>query len=311
MFERVLITGGGGQLASDLENQLAPHAEVLAPTHAVLDIADEHALAEVISRLEPDLVINCAALHNVEDCERAIDEAFAVNVRAVLQLARHCVRASAKLVHLSTNYVFDGAAPAPYTEEAPAAPLSVYGISKLAGEQAALAYAPGALVVRTAGLYGLQGSASKGGNFVVRMIARAQEHGALRVVADQMLTPTFTADLACGIVSAVAAGVTGLLHLTNAGATSWHGFTEEILELAGVEVPVEAVQTVLSPGGAPRPLNGVLQSSVASHWQLAPLRPWNDALADYLDRAGLLARGDSRLIAAAPLTQHGRRPACS
>jgi dTDP-4-dehydrorhamnose reductase len=170
-------------------------------------------------------------------------------------------------------------------------PRSIYAVSKLAGEHAALAYAPGALVVRTAGLYGLHGSASKGGNFVTRIIARAREQGALKVVADQRLTPTFTADLAAGIVGAVDRGVTGTLHLTNSGGTSWHGFTEAIMDLAGVEVPVEPGTTTIARGAAERPLNGVLRSSVSERAGLPPLRPWRTALTDYLERAGLLAAG--------------------
>src|SRR4029453_13504536 len=166
-------------------------------------------------------------------------------------------------------------------------PRSIYGISKLAGEHAALAYAPGALVVRTAGLYGLHGSVSKGGNFVTRMIARAREQGALKVVADQRLTPTFTSDLAAGILAAVKADVTGTLHVTNSGATSWHGFTEAIMELAGVSVPVEAVSTTRQPGSADRPLNGVLVSPVSEQAGLAPMRPWQTALANYLEGAGV------------------------
>ncbi len=242
-----------------------------------------------LRRVRPDLVFNCAAFHNVEVCEREEDQAFAVNARAVKRLAARCADSGARFVHLSTNYVFDGSAPKPYDEDAAPNPRSIYAISKLAGEHAALAYAPGALVVRTAGLYGLHGSASKGGNFVTRMIARAREQGALTVVADQRLTPTFTADLAAGIIAALDADVTGTLHLTNSGATSWHGFTEAIMELAGVDVPVEAGTTMIAPGGADRPLNGVLRSTVSERAGLAPLRPWRDALTDYLERAGLLA----------------------
>jgi dTDP-4-dehydrorhamnose reductase len=185
--------------------------------------------------------------------------------------------------------VFDGTATEPYDELALPNPRSIYAISKLAGEHAALAYAPGSLVVRTAGLYGLHGSVSKGGNFVTRMIARAREQGALKVVADQQLTPTFTADLASGILDAVDAGVTGTLHVTNSGATSWHGFTEAIMELAGVEVPVEEGITTIAPGAADRPLNGVLRSRVSVRAGLPALRPWRAALADYLERADLLA----------------------
>lgn len=286
---RVLITGGGGQLASDLEAQLHDGAEVLAPSRAELDITDDDAVESVFAALRPTLVFNCAAFHNVEVCEREEDQAFAVNARAVKRLAVRCGETDAQLVHLSTNYVFDGVAAEAYDEDALPSPRSIYAISKLAGEHAALAYAPRALVVRTAGLYGLHGSASKGGNFVTRMIARAREQGALTVVADQQLTPTFTADLAAGILAAIDADVSGTLHVTNSGATSWHGFTEAIMELAGIDVPVEAGTTTIAPGAADRPLNGVLRSPASERADLAPLRPWRTALTDYLERAGLLA----------------------
>jgi dTDP-4-dehydrorhamnose reductase len=283
---RVLITGGGGQLASDLQAQLGTDAEVVAPPRAELDISDDAAVRAVLEQVRPTVVYNCAAFHNVEICETEEGRAFEVNAWAVKRLAEGCASVGARLVHLSTNYVFDGTADRPYGEDHLPNPRSIYAISKVAGEHAALAYG---LVIRTAGLYGLHGSVSKGGNFVTRMIARAREQGALNVVADQRLTPTFTADLAAGIRAAVDAGVTGTLHLTNAGATSWHEFTEAIMELAGVSVPVEAVRTVRRPGAADRPLNGVLASPASERAGLAPLRPWRTALADYLERAGLLA----------------------
>jgi dTDP-4-dehydrorhamnose reductase len=287
--ERVLITGGGGQLASDLETLLRSDAYVVAPSRADLDITDDAAVRTVFDDVRPTVVYNCAAFHNVEVCEREEDRAFDVNTRAVKRLAACCANHGARFVHLSTNYVFEGAADRPYGEDELPSPRSIYAISKLAGEHAALAYAPSALVVRTAGLYGLHGSVSKGGNFVTRMIGRAREQGALKVVADQRLTPTFTSDLAAGILAAVEADVTGTLHVTNSGATSWHGFTEAIMELAGVSVPVEAISTVRQPGAADRPLNGVLVSPVSERAGLAPLRPWRTALTDYLERAGLLA----------------------
>ena len=287
--ERVLITGGGGQLASELCASRAGDAEVQAPPRADLDVTDDAAVDSIFAEVRPTIVFNCAAFHNVEVCEREEDQAFAVNARAVKRLAARCADTGARFVHLSTNYVFDGTGDEPYDEASAPNPRSMYAISKLAGEQAALAYAPDALVVRTAGLYGLHGSASKGGNFVTRMLARAQEQGALTVVADQLLTPTYTADLAAGILAAVDAGVTGTLHVTNSGATSWHGFTEAIMELAGVDVPVEPSTTTIAPGGADRPLNGVLRSSVSKRAGLPEMRPWRTALTDYLERAGLLA----------------------
>jgi dTDP-4-dehydrorhamnose reductase len=261
----------------------------VALSRSQLDVTDDAAVQSAFSVIQPTIVLNCAAFHNVEVCEDEEDQAFEVNARAVKSLALNCAAADAQLVHLSTNYVFDGTSAEPYDEHDLPNPRSVYGISKLAGEHAALAYAPGSLVVRTAGLYGLQGSASKGGNFVTRMIARARQHGALKVVADQWLTPTFTRDLAAGIIGALDAGVTGTVHLTNSGATSWHGFTEAIVELAGIEVPVEVGATKIAPGAADRPRNGVLKSSALKRAGLAPLRDWREALAEYLERSGLRA----------------------
>ena len=222
---RVLITGARGQLGSDLSGLLAERGEVRAAGREELDVTDDAAVAAAMAALSPTLVVNCAAFHNVDLCEREEDRSFEVNARAVKRLAQACAATGAKLVHFSTNYVFDGTSAEPYDEGERPSPRSVYAISKLAGEHAALAYAPGALVVRTAGLYGMHGSESKGGNFVTRMLARAREQGSLRMVADQRLTPTFTWDLARAVVEALDADADGVLHLTNSGECSWHEFT--------------------------------------------------------------------------------------
>ena len=276
---RTLITGGGGQLASDLEELLGERGQVWSRSREELDITDDEAVAAAMSSFAPTVVYNCAAYHNVDVCEDTEDRAFAVNARAVKRLAQRCTEQGARLVHLSTNYVFDGSGERPWTEEDLPRPRSIYALSKLAGEHAALAYAADALVVRTGGLYGEHGSASKGGNFVVRMITRARETNALRMVADQRLTPTATADLAAALVQASDRGVGGLLHLTNAGACSWYEFTVAIMEEAGIEVPIEAVTT--SGGGADRPLNGVLSCARAEAAGLGPLPHWRDALRRY------------------------------
>jgi dTDP-4-dehydrorhamnose reductase len=164
-------------------------------------------------------------------------------------------------------------------------PRSIYALTKLAGEHAALAYARRALVARTGGLYGLHGSRSKGGNFVQRMITRAREQGSLRMVADQRLQPTYTSDLATAILTAVNSGASGIVHLTSSGACSWHEFTAAIMARAGIDVPIEAVQT--SPGGVERPLNGVLARPRADQLGLSSLRPWEQALTEYMERAEL------------------------
>jgi dTDP-4-dehydrorhamnose reductase len=280
---RALITGGGGQLASDLQELLGGDARSFS--HAELDIADSAAVDRAFAEVQPDVVFNCAAFHNVDVCETEPDSAWAVNVRAVRDLAGR----GAKLVHLSTNYVFDGRREQPYGEDDLPNPRSIYALTKLAGEYAALAYGTDALVVRGAGLYGLHGSASKGGNFVQRMVTRAKEQGALKMVADQRLQPTFTADLAASLIDAVNAGADGVLHLAASGACSWFEFTEAIMELAGIDVPIEPVQTTIGPGQPDRPLNGVLARPRADGLGLPPLRPWREALEDYMDRAGLRA----------------------
>jgi dTDP-4-dehydrorhamnose reductase len=290
-LDRVLVTGGGGQLASDLEEQLeARGSEVRAPGRSELDVTDEAAVERAFEEVRPSVVFNCAAFHNLDVCEREVDRSFEVNARAVKRLGERCREGGAKLVHLSTNYVFDGRAPEPYAEDDRPNPRSVYAISKLAGEYCALSYAPGALVVRGAGLYGLHGSASKGGNFVTRMLGRAREEGAqLKMVADQRLSPTFTADLAAALIEAVERDAAGTLHLAAGGECSWFEFTEAIMEIAGVEVPLDPVETTVPPGGVDRPLNGVLARPAADAAGLTPLRHWRDALQEYMERAGLAA----------------------
>lgn len=279
---RALITGGGGQLASDLVSLLGSEAHAL--DHSELDITDTDALDRAFAELDPDIVINCAAFHNVDVCEVERERAWRVNVDAVRDVALR----SPRLVHVSTNYVFDGERPIPYGEFDLPSPRSVYALTKLAGEHAALSYAPQTLVVRTAGLYGLHGSASKGGNFVQRMVARARALGELRMVSDQRLQPTFTADLAAAVLAAVGIGATGVVHLTAGGECSWLEFTEEIMRLAGIEVPIDPVRTTIPPGGVNRPLNGVLARPRATAVGLAALRDWKDGLADYMTRAGLI-----------------------
>jgi dTDP-4-dehydrorhamnose reductase len=285
---RALITGGGGQLASDLQSLLGE--DVRSFSHAELDIADADAVARALAEVRPDVVFNCAAFHNVDVCEREPDQSWAVNVRAVRELALRAPR----LVHLSTNYVFDGRRPEPYAEDDLPAPRSVYALTKLGGEYAALGYNERALVVRSGGLYGLHGSASKGGNFVQRMIARAREQGALRMVADQRLQPTYTAHLAAALLEAVEREAAGVLHLTASGACSWHEFTLAIMELAGLDVPIEPVETTIGPGGVDRPLNGVLARPAADALGLTPLPDWRAGLEEYMAAAGLVAGAAQR-----------------
>jgi dTDP-4-dehydrorhamnose reductase len=276
--KRVLITGGNGQLGSDLAEQLG----VRALSHAELDIADDAAVAAAVE--DVDVVFNCAAYHNVDLCETEEEMSFRINAVAVKRMAQACTAAGAKLVHFSTNYVFDGRGDEPYNESDLPSPRSVYAQSKLAGEYAALSYGDKALVIRGSGLYGLHGSAQKGGNFVTRVLERAREGQQLRMVSDQRLQPTFTRDLATAVIEAVDADATGVLHLTAGGACSWLEFTQAIFEIAGLDVEIEAIAT--PTGGTDRPRNGVLARARADELGLTPLRDWRDALDAYMQRAG-------------------------
>ena len=277
-MKRVLITGGNGQLGSDLAEQLG----VKALSHAELDIADDAAVAEAVEGME--VVFNCAAYHNVDLCETEEEMSFRINGVAVKRMAQACTAAGAKLVHFSTNYVFDGRREEPYSEYDLPSPRSVYAQSKLAGEYAALAYGDKALVIRGSGLYGLHGSGQKGGNFVTRVLSRAREGQQIRMVSDQRLQPTFTRDLATAVIEAVERGAEGLLHLTAGGACSWLEFTQALYEIAGLDVQIEAIET--PPGGTDRPRNGVLARTRADELGLTPLRDWRAALEDYMQRAG-------------------------
>src|SRR3954452_1413591 len=282
-LERVLITGGNGQLGSDLAEQLGERADVRAPGRTGLGIADDDAVARELTAFRPNTVLHCPSYHNVDLCETEKEMSFRINAVAVKRMAERCSAAGAKLVHFSTNYVFDGRRAEPYEEDDPPAPRSVYAISKLTGEHCALAYSDGALVVRSSGLYGLHGSGQKGGNFVTRVLTRARDGQRIRMVSDQRLQPTFTRDLAAAVIEAVDAEADGVLHLTASGACSWLEFTETIFDLADVDVPIDVVTT---SGPVDRPLNGVLGRSRADVLGLTPLRGWREALADYMALAG-------------------------
>lgn len=267
-----MITGAEGQLGRDL-GRLLPDARGFG--RAALSITDAGALARALSEERPDVVFNCAAYNGVDAAEDPESPAWSVNAEGPGLVAEACRAAGARLVHFSTNYVFSGALPRPASEEDEPDPQSAYARSKLEGERRVLATLPTALVVRCAGLFGSGGSAVKGGSFPERILARARAGDPLRVVDDQRLNPTSTADLAAGAVKLVDDGMEGVVHLVADGCCSWWDFSVETLRLAGVERPVERIPT--PPGGASRPRNGCLTSV-----RVPPLRPWQEGLRDFI-----------------------------
>jgi dTDP-4-dehydrorhamnose reductase len=254
---------------------LLPHA--LALDHADLDVADP--LATRAALAEADLVFNCAAYNAVDRAESEPEFAWRVNGEAPGLLAAACRDAGARLVHFSTNFVFDGSGERPWLESDEPRPLGAYARSKREGEVRVLDELPSALVIRTAGVFGRsgQGSASKGGSFVDRILQRAVAGDPLRVVDDQRLNPTYAAHLAAAAQAAAAAGRTGLLHLVAEGCCSWWELAVAALEAAGQAArAVERLSSEALTMAAPRPRNGCLASE---SWP--PLPSWRQGVAEW------------------------------
>lgn len=275
---RWLVTGAGGQLGRDLVAVLGEQGErdVLALDRAQLDIADPGAVRSTLGSERPDVVLNAAAYTAVDAAEADEATAYAVNAQAPAWLAACTAQSGARLVHVSTDYVFDGAATQPYAEDAPPAPRTAYGRTKRAGEEAVLALDPRAYVVRTAWVYG-----AGGGNFVRTMLRLAGERDVLTVVRDQVGAPTWSRDLAEGLVALARSGAEpGIYHCTNGGQASWFEFAQAIFAESGLDParvhPVTSQQFVRP---APRPTYSVLSDRRWVGAGLAPLPHWRAALA--------------------------------
>src|ERR1051325_2840938 len=213
----IALLGANGQLGHDLVPALYEH-RIHPLTRKEIDVTDSARTRELLFALSPDVILNTTAYHRVDDCETKPDLAYAVNALAVLNLIRIANDLNAVLVHISTDYVFDGAANQPYTEDATPFPLSVYANSKLSGEFLVRALCKKYFLIRTCGLYGRAGSQGKGGNFVETMIAKAKRGEPIRVVNDQVVTPTYTVDLARQLARVLPLEKYGLYHITNEGS---------------------------------------------------------------------------------------------
>lgn len=280
---RILLIGATGQLGSDILRNNDAH-DIIAPDRAALDLANPQQVAEAIRALRPDAVINCAAFHDVLLCEKEPEQAFRINCTAVRDLAVLCRQTGTWLVTFSSDYVFGGDKRTPYLEDDRPAPLQIYGITRLAGEFAALAAAPErAVIVRTCGLYGRTGSRSRGGNFVDKRVEDARRNSLIEVSSDQTVSPTSTDDLSRAVLSLIAHPELrpGIYHLVNEGACTWYELTRTTVELLGLKTEVRPVDRGGRSGDMRRPLYSALANTRARALGIV-LRPWQEALAGYL-----------------------------
>ena len=271
---KVLVTGAGGQLGLELKELLSRRGhDIIALTRKELDVSNARAVERALEEHAPELVVNAAAYTNVDGCETETGLAYAVNALGPRNLAQSCGRRGCELLHVSTNYIFDGGSGRPYEPFDPPGPISAYGRTKLAGEEYVMRLSTRWYVVRTAGVYG------EGRNFVRTMLRVGRERDSLKIKDDEYVSPTYARDLAMGIAKVIEARLYGLYHVTNSGSCSWYEFAREIFRLAGMEVEVVPVPSSEYPLPAARPANGVLSDPGG-----VELRHWRAALDDYLKR---------------------------
>lgn len=291
---KVVVTGTGGQLGTDLCKVLRDF-EVIPLTHRDIEIGDMNSVKRVLNEYKPDTIINTAAYVRVDDCETEPDKAFLINALGARNVAVVAQELGAKLVHISTDYVFGGVGetlvvshklggdkPRPYTEFDTPIPLSIYGRSKLAGEDFVHHLCQKHFIVRTSGLFGIAGSSGKGGNFIETVLTLATERDELKVVNDQEFSPTYTMDLAKKIAQLITTEYYGIFHITNKGACSWYEFAKEILKLTDLKIRLIPITSDKHPQKARRPHFSVLDNYHLRLLGMDDMRTWQEALKDYM-----------------------------
>jgi len=281
---KIAVIGANGQLGNDLVVAFSDNGDaVCGLSHAEIDIADAQSVTRALEGIRPEAIVNTAAMHHVENCEREPEKALAVNALGARNLAMVARDLGAVLMHVSTDYVFDGSKGSPYREEDTPRPLNAYGISKLAGEHFVRATTPRHFVIRTSGLYGKSPCRAKGGlNFIELMLKLARERGEVKVVDSEVVSPTSTAELALQIVRLSRSDSFGLYHATAEGSCSWYEFAREIFALTGTPVRLKVASPDEFPAKVPRPKYSVLENAALKSRGLNVFKPWQDALRTYL-----------------------------
>ena len=274
----ILVTGHRGILGRAVIAELKRRGvDVTGADVSEMDIADEGRVRAVVGRLRPEVVINCAAYTAVDACEGQRDLCFAVNATGAGNVAGAAAGAGARVIHLSTDYDFDGSSRVPYTEDAEPAPLSAYGESKWEGEKLVAAAAPDHLIVRTAGLFGVGGV-----SFVSKILARAKNGGSLEVVNDQWSSPTYAGHLAEALAELLDIEFRGVVHVAGAGVASWYDVAGEVLKLTALDVPVRGISAADLASAAERPAFSALDCSRYAGLTGRVMPPWREGLKAYL-----------------------------
>jgi dTDP-4-dehydrorhamnose reductase len=280
----IAVIGADGQLGTDLSAAFTAHGDaVCALTHSHIEITDVDSVSCILGEIRPNVIINTAAMHHVENCEREPAKAFEVNGLGSKNLAVVAQDLGAVLMQVSTDYVFDGGKGSPYTEDDSPCPLNTYGITKLAGEHFVRSYAEKHFVIRTSGLYGKSPCRAKGGlNFIELMLKLAKERGLVRVVDSEVVSPTSTEELAAQLVQLSCSDCYGLYHATAEGSCSWYEFAQEIFAITDTPVRLEVAESDEFPAKVPRPKYSALENHALKDQGLNTFKPWQHGLRAYL-----------------------------
>jgi dTDP-4-dehydrorhamnose reductase len=288
---KALLLGPNGQLGHDIRAAHAAtgeHVDLACLGRDQLDVANLAEIPRVLGEIDFDILINCTSYHKTDEVEENASLAIAINSHAVEAMARICKSRGARLVHISTDYVFGGDRTLyrPLLEIDPPRPVNVYGASKALGETLAQHANEDTVILRVASLFGIAGASGKGGNFVETMIRLARERGTLRVVDDQVMSPTATADVASAILKLLIDGApAGIYHVVNSGAASWYEFAREIIEMTSIDAEIVACRSEDFPTRAARPRHSVLDNNLTCG-RLVRMPDWRDALKRYLIAKG-------------------------
>lgn len=292
---KVVLIGANGQLGSDIVKvfRIDPFYQIIPLNHPDIDITKPDTISLVIQKHQPEMIISTAAYHRVDECETHPKEAFDVNAFGVHNLCLACQKDNIILVHFSTDYVFgvDEKRNTPYQENDAPGPQSVYAISKLAGEYFLRYMLKKYFLIRTCGLYGTAGPLAKSGNFVDNIVSQTKIVNVhkIKVVNDQILTPTYTIDLANNLKELLKTGKYGLYHITSEGSCSWYKFAQEILRLLDCQINLEPVSSVEYKSPAQRPSYSVLENARLKKVNLNLMKPWQNALTRYMKEKGYIA----------------------